>query len=536
MADEKPEPGCREATQAVGHGRVELGLGGIVGLFDLVGEVGSDPGAGLGGQRRRIGVVVGAAHGVDHRLLHDPRAPDLIGAAEAFRLEHELPLRDEDPPAVDSRPGEHDDAGEVGATLGEERRDQSPFAVTDDADPRRINARLLLEPVDPRFGVAGEVDARPLRRIPSRAADTAVVVAEDGDPGPRQDIGEDEERLVIHERLVTVLLAGTGDEDHRRPWPGPPRERERAGEFDAVVNIAEGSLTAVIRERGLGGLRPALLRNRRRGRINSHLLEDQWQGHPPLLPGAGQLPVGPELPGKLPFHRRHLHRPGIAGHRTDGTEAPRLLAEAIHAEVLLAVGPLPAPEAERQFLDDRVERPGPNLVGRRRHRLPGDFPEGERQFLAPLRPDTSGDAVGFDCGHVNRAGRLDLEDEFSPAVGKAFEGEAPIPFIEAVEPVNEFPLLTGRFDGEAELPLPRVELAVPLGNIRTFRRRLPNRRGEQAGARQQCRHGHDRLAQLAKAKPTNPRKTSSAFGLRKATNEARHRFRRQGRPLLWHTA
>lgn len=86
-------------------------------------------------------------------------------------------------------------------------------------------------------------------------------------------------------------------------------------------------------------------------------------GSPPLLPGAGQLPVGPELPGKLPLHRLHLDRPGFAGHRTHGTEAPRLLAEAVHADVLLAVGPLPDPEAERQFLDDRVERPDPDLVG-----------------------------------------------------------------------------------------------------------------------------------------------------------------------------
>ena len=258
-------------------------------------------------------------------------------------------------------------------------------------------------------------------------------------------------------------------------------------------------------------------------------------GSPPLLPGAGQLPVGPELPGKLPLHRRHLDRPGIAGHRTHGTEAPRLLAEAVHADVLLAVGPLPDPEAERQFLDDRVERPGPDLVGRRWHRLPGDFPEGERQFLAPLRPGTGGDAVGIDCGHVDRAGRLDLEDELSPAVGEAFEREAPIPFIEAVEPVNGLPLLSGRFDGEAELPLPRVELAVPLGNIRALRRRLPGRRGEHAGARQQRRHGHDRHTQPAKANPMNPRKTTGASG-RPAMNEARHRFRRQGRPLLWNTA
>ena len=135
-----------------------------------------------------------------------------------------------------------------------------------------------------------------------------------------------------------------------------------------------------------------------------------------------------------------------------------------------------------------------------------------------------------------RAGRPDLEDELSPAVGEAFEGKAPIPFIVAVEPVNGLPLLTGRFDGKAELPLPRVELAVPLGNIRTFRRRLLVRRGEHAGARQQRHHCHDRLAQPAKANPINPRKTWGAFGLRKATNEGRHRFRRQGRPLLWHTA
>ena len=145
-------------------------------------------------------------------------------------------------------------------------------------------------------------------------------------------------------------------------------------------------------------------------------------------------------------------------------------------------------------MDDRVERPGPDLVGRRRHCLPGRFPKGERQRLAPLCPSAGGHAAGIDCGDVDRAGRLDLEDEFPTAVGKAVEGEAPIPFIEAAEAVNGLPLLLGRFDGEAELPLPRVELAVPFGDIRALRRRLPGRRGEHAGARQQRRHGHDRHA------------------------------------------
>ena len=144
--------------------------------------------------------------------------------------------------------------------------------------------------------------------------------------------------------------------------------------------------------------------------------------------------------------------------------------------------------------------------------------------------------MGIDCGHVDRAGRLDLEDELSPAVGEAFEGEAPIPFIEAVERVNGLPLLSGQFNGEAKLPLPRVELAIPLGNIRALRRRLLGSRGGHARARQQRRHGQDRHAQPATAKPMNRRKVTSAYQCRKATNEAQHRFRRQGRPLLWNTA
>ena len=333
--------------------------------------------------------------------------------------------------------------------------------MADDADPRRIDVGALREPIDPRFGIPREVDARRLRCIAARAADAPVVVAEDGNPGSRQGIGEDEKRLVIHERLVAVLLARAGDEHHRRPRPRATRQRERAGEIDTVVGIPEGSLADFVGKRGLGGLRSALLRRKHRGRPGGHLLEDQRQARSPLLPGAAELPVGPKLPGKLPLHCRHPHRPSIAGDNAFGAEAPRLLPEAVHANIDLAVGTLPDPEAEGQFLDDRVERPGPDLVGRRWHRLPGRFPEGERQGLAPLRPGASGDSGGIDGRDVHRAGRLDLEDELPTGVGEAFEGETPIPFIETAESMNGLPLLFGRFDGKAELPLPRLELAVP---------------------------------------------------------------------------
>ena len=494
-----------------------MGLVDFVGLVDLVGEVGSDPRAGLGGQRRRIGALVGAADGVDHRLLHDPRTPDLIGVAEAFRFEHEFPLRDEDPPAVDPRPGEHDDAGEVGAPGSEQRRDQSPFAVADDADPCRIDVGAFFEPLDRRFGISCEVDARRLRRIAARAADAAIVVTEDGNPGSRQGIGEDEERLVIHERLVAVLLTRAGDEHHGRPRPGPLRERERAGEIDAVVGIPEGGLTDVIRERGLGGLRPSLLRRKRCGRAGGHLLEDQRQVRPPLLPGAGELSVGPELPGKLPLHRRHLDRPGLASHNAFSPEAARLLAEAVHADISLAICPLPDPEAERKFLDDRVESAGPDLVGRRRHCLPGRFPEGERQRLAPLSPGAGGHAAVSDGGDVDRAGRLDLEDELPATVGEAFEEEASIPFIEAAEAVNGLPLFFGRFNGEAELPVPCLHLTVPVSPRFLGQRRRAGDRGDARKAEQHHRGQSHRQA--------TDHGTAQRGGW-----EERHGSRRQGRP------
>jgi hypothetical protein len=87
----------------------------------------------------------------------------------------------------------------------DERTDEAAFAVAEQADARRIDARLALEPLDRHVGVACEIGGGRTREGTRRLRGAAVVVAEDGDSGACHRIGEQQERLVAHEGLIAVL-------------------------------------------------------------------------------------------------------------------------------------------------------------------------------------------------------------------------------------------------------------------------------------------------------------------------------------------
>ncbi|MFY0540047.1 hypothetical protein [Nannocystis pusilla] len=94
-------------------------------------------------------------------------------------------------------------------------------------------------------------------RTPFETADAAVVEAEHGEAGAGEMVGEDEERAVAHERLVAVLRARAGQQDHGRERTWPFGQGEAAGQRDLVLGRAdERGLAGGVRERRLGLLRP----------------------------------------------------------------------------------------------------------------------------------------------------------------------------------------------------------------------------------------------------------------------------------------
>src|SRR5690606_41387986 len=69
------------------------------------------------------------------------------------------------------------------------------------------------------------------------AADTAIVDSQHGESAASQIVGEHEERLVTHQRLVAILTPRSGDQEHRRKRTVRTGPRQRAGEPNAVGRI-----------------------------------------------------------------------------------------------------------------------------------------------------------------------------------------------------------------------------------------------------------------------------------------------------------
>ena len=162
---------------------------------------------------RNIRLLLGAVPGND------------LGAG-AVGLVDQPALQQHDLLADDPRPGHQHDESDIAAVLaGRQRRDQSAFAVTDEADAPGVDLLAGFQISDPGQDVAAEIEGGGQGGIAAGAADAAVIDAQHRDAAPGQVIGEDPEGLVAHHGLVAVLRTRTGDEERR---PGMARPR-RAG-------------------------------------------------------------------------------------------------------------------------------------------------------------------------------------------------------------------------------------------------------------------------------------------------------------------
>jgi hypothetical protein len=127
--------------------------------------------------------------------------------------------------------------------------------VADDADAGRVDLGLRLQPGERGAGVLVLGLVRGVALVAARAADAAVVVAEHDDAVAREVVGEHEEGLVAHDRLVAVLRARAGEQDDAGGLAAGGRDGEAAGEDDGVDGAGDRGLADGVGERGFGFLR-----------------------------------------------------------------------------------------------------------------------------------------------------------------------------------------------------------------------------------------------------------------------------------------
>ena len=84
-----------------------------------------------------------------------------------------------------------------------------------------IDLAAGFEECDSGENVAREIVAGRARRAAGRAADAPVIKPQHGHSPAGQRVGQDQERLVLEDRLVAILGTRAADQDQgrERPWP-----------------------------------------------------------------------------------------------------------------------------------------------------------------------------------------------------------------------------------------------------------------------------------------------------------------------------
>ena len=127
--------------------------------------------------------------------------------------------------------------------------------MADQADSLRIDLLLFLEEGDPRFDVGSVGLDGGVLRVACGLSDAAIIDAQYGDAFTCQVVGYDEKGLVAEDRLVAVLRARTGDEQHHRVWTISFGKGQRSAELGVVGGIVVEDLALFIRERRFRRLR-----------------------------------------------------------------------------------------------------------------------------------------------------------------------------------------------------------------------------------------------------------------------------------------
>ena len=130
-----------------------------------------------------------------------------------------------------------------------------PFAVSDDAYATTVDTLVLAQEIEGTAGVVGEIEGCGLGGIAGGTAHATVVVAEYGNASTGEIVGDDKERLVDENLLVSVLLPRAGDKHHGGELTAYFGQRQRTRKSDGAVGGSKGNLLLVKRIRLYGRLR-----------------------------------------------------------------------------------------------------------------------------------------------------------------------------------------------------------------------------------------------------------------------------------------
>ena len=109
---------------------------------------------------------------------------------------------------------------------------------------RGIDLGPRLEKCDPCENVAGEVFAGRLRNASRRASDAAIIDSQHGDAPSGQGVGQYQERLVLEDRLISVLGTRAADQDDGGKRASAVGRRQRARQSGSSRLIPIGQLAS----------------------------------------------------------------------------------------------------------------------------------------------------------------------------------------------------------------------------------------------------------------------------------------------------
>src|SRR4029077_17723170 len=98
-------------------------------------------------------------------------------------------------------------------TRGDQGRDQSAFAVANEADFPGVDLLAGFQISEGGFGIVRKVLHRGAGEVTCGLSDSAFIKAKNGDAFSRQVVRQDEKRTMPDERFIAVVRSGTADEN-----------------------------------------------------------------------------------------------------------------------------------------------------------------------------------------------------------------------------------------------------------------------------------------------------------------------------------
>src|SRR2546430_5947340 len=136
-----------------------------------------------------------------------------------------------------------------------QRCDHAAFAVAKESGFLGVNFLAGFQVSEGRFDVAGKIFGRRTGVISGGLADTTLIEAKNSDAFSRQVVRQHEKRAMSNESFISIVRAGTAEENGSGKRPLPARNSERAREGDLRFSVREGDFFFLVRLRFCGVLR-----------------------------------------------------------------------------------------------------------------------------------------------------------------------------------------------------------------------------------------------------------------------------------------